>query len=335
MIKKNVKVLVIILILMISFSGCSDDSVNSEGGDESYSLKIAWNTSDNTDDPYAIAAREFKTAAESKSNGKITVELYPNEQLGKERDVFEGMSMGTVDMAVMTNAPISGFVPQFQVLDLPYIFTSEEEAYEILDGDLGKELLSLLKDQNIKGLGFAEGGFRHMINNERPVNTPSDVEGVKYRVMENPVYIGMFDALGSNPTPMSWGETFTSVQQGTIDGLEIPIPVIHQNKFYEVTDYLSLTSHTYSPLVIMISEKAYNELPEDLQLVVQEAVDEAVVNQRAKNKDNVERLLNDLSDQGMQINEVENINEFKEKMMPLYEEFEDDIGKDLLDKFLN
>jgi TRAP-type C4-dicarboxylate transport system substrate-binding protein len=117
--------------------------------------------------------------------------------------------------------------------------------------------------------------------------------------------------------------------------LEIPIPVIHQNKFYEVTDYLSLTSHTYSPLVIMISEKAYNELPEDLQLVVQEAVDEAVVNQRAKNKDNVERLLNDLSDQGMQINEVENINEFKEKMMPLYEEFEDDIGKDLLDKFLN
>ncbi|HHU18504.1 MAG TPA: DctP family TRAP transporter solute-binding subunit [Clostridiales bacterium] len=339
MVRKFSKVLALVLVLVFGLSACSGGSTGPQqtsgtGGDEKFTIKICWNTSDNEADPYAIAAREFKKAAEEKSEGRITVELYPNEQLGKERDVLEGMSMGTIDMSVMTNAPISGFVPQFQVLDLPFIFQDRAQAYEVLDGPLGKELLELLKSKNIIGLGFAEGGFRQMINNVRAVNQPSDVEGVKYRVMENPVYIGMFKYLGSNPTPMSWGETFTAVQQKTIDGLEIPIPVIHQNKYYEVCKYLSLTNHTYSPLVMMISKSTWDKLPSDLQSVVQESVTIAVTNQRKKNAENEAALLEDLKAKGMEINEVANLGAFKEKVTPLYLEFEDEIGKELLDKFL-
>jgi len=117
-------------------------------------------------------------------------------------------------------------------------------------------------------IGFFEGGFRNMINNVRPVEKPEDVQGVKYRVMQNPVYIGMFSSLGGNAVPMAWGETFTAVQQGTIDGLEIPLAVIDQNKYFEVTKYLSLTNHTYSAIGLVVSKRSFDRLPADLKKVI-------------------------------------------------------------------
>ena len=168
-------------------------------------LKFYWTTVDGEKDPYAISARTFKELVEKKTQGKVDVKLFPNSQLGGERDAIEGISLGTIDMGVMTNAPISGFVPQFQVLDLPFIFKDAAQAHKVLDGDFGKNLLKRLEARNIIGLGFAEGGFRHMLNNVRPIKTPDDVKGIKFRVMENPTYIGMFKALGSNPTPMVSG----------------------------------------------------------------------------------------------------------------------------------
>jgi len=330
-------VLILVAVLSMSLSACGnkveekDKEVKQQ---EKYELKFYWTTADSEDDPYAIGGHTFKELVEEKTGGKVEVKLYPNSQLGGERDAIEGISLGTIDMGIITNAPISGFVPAFQALDLPFIFSSKEEAYNVLDGEFGKNLLKKLEAKGIKGLGFAEGGFRQMINNVRPINVPDDVKGVKFRVMENPIYIGMFKALGSNPTPMAWGETFTAVQQKTIDGLEIPIPVIHQNKFYEVTKYLSLTNHTYSPLVYMISMKTWDKLPEDIQKAIEESVQEAIPIQRKKNSENVSRLLEDLKEKGMVVNKVEDLSLFKDKVKPLYKEFEDEIGKDVIEALL-
>jgi len=296
-------------------------------------LKFYWTTVDGEKDPYAISARIFKELVEKKTQGKVDVKLYPNSQLGGERDAIEGISLGTIDMGVITNAPISGFVPQFQILDLPFIFKDAAQAYKVLDGDFGKNLLKRLEARGIIGLGFSEGGFRHMLNNVRPIKTPDDVKGIKFRVMENPTYIGMFKALGSNPTPMAWGETFTAVQQKTIDGLEIPIPVIYQNKYYEVTKYLSLTNHTYSPLIFMISKKTWDKLPADVQTAVADSVKEAIPLQRSKNGQNIEELMKELKTKGMAINTVDSPDAFKEKVKPLYKEFEGKIGKDVMDAF--
>ncbi|MBO8140769.1 MAG: DctP family TRAP transporter solute-binding subunit [Firmicutes bacterium] len=303
--------------------------------DAQTTLRLGWTTADAPQDPYAITARRFKELVEERTDGRYRIALFPNNQLGDERAMIEAMGiLGTLDMGVITNAPISGFVPAFQVLDMPFLFADAKQAHKILDGPIGQELLAKLEPIGIKGLGFSEGGFRYMINNVRPIKTPSDVQGVKFRVMENPVYIQMFQALGSNPTPMAWGETFTAVQQGTIDGLEIPIPVIHQNKYYEVTRYLSLTRHTYSPLVVMVSMQTWERLPEEDQVIFQEAAREAIEYTRVRNEMTTARLLKELQDLGMQVNDIENPALFREMVRPVYERFRDQVGPDLMDRVL-
>ena len=172
------------------------------------------------------SAPQIKKELEARSNGRIDVQLFPNRQLGDEKPMIEGMRLGTVDAGVITNAVIAQIEPAFQLNDLPFLFESEPQAQKVLDGPVGQRLQKKLEAKGVVLVGFLEGGFRSMINNVRPVEKPEDVQGVKYRVMQNPVYIGMFSSLGGYAVPMAWGETFTAVQQGTIDGLEIPLAVI-------------------------------------------------------------------------------------------------------------
>jgi len=334
--KKRIRILAVLLALVLVaalMTACGKQESKAPAAGKTITLKFYWTTVDGEKDPYAISARTFKELVEKKTQGKVDVKLFPNSQLGGERDAIEGISLGTIDMGVITNAPISGFVPQFQILDLPFIFKDSAQAYKVLDGPFGQSLLKRLETRGIKGLGFSEGGFRHMLNNVRPIKTPDDVKGVKFRVMESPTYIGMFKALGSNPTPMAWGETFTAVQQKTIDGLEIPIPVIYQNKYFEVTKYLSLTNHTYSPLIFMISMKTWDKLPPDIQKAIVDSVKEAIPVQRSKNTQNINELLGELKAKGMAVNNVDNPEAFKEKVKPMYKEFEAKIGKDVMDAF--
>jgi tripartite ATP-independent transporter DctP family solute receptor len=237
-------------------------------------------------------------------------------------------------MAVITNSPISRIALPFQVNDLPFIYASKEQAYKVLDGPAGQELMKILEAKNIIGLGFAEGGYRHMINNVRPVSTPEDVEGIKWRVMPNPLYIEMFRALGGNAVPMAWGEVFTAVQQGTIDGLEIPVASIYNGHFEEVTKYLSLTSHTYSALGLLMSKRRYNSLTPDQQKAVRKAGRKAVVEARRLNTKNAEELIAKLKAKGMQVNNVKDPKAFRAKVRPVYEKFRPTIGSELLDRVL-
>jgi len=237
-------------------------------------------------------------------------------------------------MGVITNAPIASIEPAFQVNDLPFLYANEEQAHTVLDGPVGKELMGKLKNKDIIGFGFSEGGFRQMINNVRPVFTPQDVEGIKWRVMQNPVYIGMFRALGGNAVPMAWGEVFTAVQQGTIDGLEIPIAVIQNNGYYEVTKYLSLTNHTYSALGVLMAEKVWNRLNEEQQKSVQKAARTAIENERAMNMENVRKLIGKLKDEGMKVNAVKDPKAFRAKVKPVYDQFRPSIGEKLFDRVI-
>ncbi len=292
-------------------------------------LKIGWTTSDGPTDPYAIAARQFAAALEKEAPGQFKVEYYPNRQLGDEKEMLEGLSFGTLNMGVITNAPIASIEPAFQVNDMPFLYPNEAKAHEMLDGPLGEALLQKLKSQKIVGLGFAEGGFRQMINNVRPILMPKDVEGIKWRVMQNPVYIGMFRALGGNAVPMAWGETFTAVQQGTVDGLEIPIAVIQNNGFFEVTKYLSLTNHTYSALGMLMSEKTWDKLSDAQKEAVRKAAKNAIAEQRKITEDNEKSILTKLESEGMKVNKVEDPAAFRKKVEPVYNDFKDSIGSDI------
>lgn len=292
-------------------------------------LKLGWTTSDGATDPYAITARQFAMALEKEAPGQFKVEFFPNRALGDEKEMLEGLSFGTLHMAVITNAPIASIEPAFQINDLPFLYSDEKKAHAVLDGKAGQELMKKLAAKNIIGFGFAEGGFRQMINNVRPVNTPKDVEGIKWRVMQNPVYIGMFRSLGGNAVPMAWGEVFTAVQQGTIDGLEIPIAVIQNNGYYEVTKYLSLTNHTYSALGVLMSQKTWGKLTPEQQNAVRKAARTAIEKERAMNMENVKKLVDKLSQEGMQVNSIKDTAPFQQSVKPVYEKFRPSIGDDI------
>ena len=238
-------------------------------------LKLGFATAATDTDPYNITSVKFAELIAKYSNGKYKVNLYPNSQLGNETDMIKNLTVGAMDLGVITNAPVGSFINAFMVLDLPFIFPSENVAHQVLDGDVGKMLLPKLEKLNIKGLAFSEGGFRHMINNVRPVRTPADTKGIKFRVMQTPIYIAMFQSLGSNAVPMGWGEVFTAVQQKVIDGLEIPIPVIYANKFYEVTEYLALTDHLVGFMMIVMNNDTFKKLTPAQQKALDQAAKEA------------------------------------------------------------
>lgn len=297
-------------------------------------IRIGWTTADTPKDPYAIAAHEFADALEKVAPGEFTFKYFPNRQLGDEKEMLEGLSFGTLDAAIITNAVIANIAPSFQLNDMPFLYANEQQAYDVLDGPIGQEMMQKLEAKNIIGFGWAEGGFRHMLNNQKPVTTPDDVKGVKYRVMQNPVFVEMFNSLGGNAVPMAWGEVYTAVQQGAIDGLEIPAAVIAANKYPEVVKYLSLTKHTYSAIGVLMSKKKFDSLSPELQEKVREAAKMGIDAQREKNQANTGEIIASIREAGMAVNEVSDPAAFRDLVKPVYEQFKPRIGEELFDKAL-
>ena len=236
-----------------------------------YTIEVAYIGSDSH--PTMRAMKEyFVKPIEEGSQGRIKVELYPNAQLGGDREISEGVQMGTIQMAIPSSAPLAGFDKRVQVLELPYLFTTKQAAFEAADGILGEKLNSYLAAKGMLILGFQENGFRHVTNNRGPVRTPADLKGIKIRTMENPIHLAFFKAVGANPTPMSWGELYTALQQGTVDAQENPYAMIVDGKFYEVQKYVSETGHVFSFEVLIANKKFMDNLPADLnELVVKSA----------------------------------------------------------------
>jgi len=297
-------------------------------------IKLAWTSGDGATDPYAVGGRAFKEEFEKRVGDRYEVRLFPNRQLGDEKTALDGIRLGTVDMGIITNAVVAQIEPTYQLNDLPFLFTNEAQAQKVLDGPIGQKLAANLDGKGIKTLGVMEGGFRNMVNNVRPVAKPEDVKGVKYRVMQNPVYIAMFSSLGGNAVPMAWGETFTAVQQGAIDGLEIPLAVIEQNKIFEITKYLSLTNHTYSAIHLIMNKRLFSRLPADVQKAAVEAGVAATATQRAKAMEFSKEVVEKLKKHGMQVNPVDDIQPFRESVKHVYDQFKPTIGQALFDETL-
>ncbi|APE32369.1 C4-dicarboxylate ABC transporter substrate-binding protein [Halomonas aestuarii] len=280
----------------------------------------------NEKDGFHIAAEKFEDLVEERTDGKVNIELYPNASLGDERTLLEGMQIGTVDMGVITNGPVANFLEEMAVFELPFLFPSPEAAYEVLDGPIGQELLDRLSEVNLKGLAYAERGFRNLTNSERPVTTPEDLEGLRIRVMENPVYVDTFRELGANAIPMAWTEALTAMQQGTIDGQENPVNVIHSFKLYETQDYMTLSRHTYAPAIFVMGMPAWGQLPEAAQTVLVDAAQEAAEHERRVNAEMAAEQMAALREAGMEIVEEPDIAAFQEAVAPVYEKYGEQFG---------
>jgi len=279
---------------------------------------------------YQVSAQRFADALAKNSGGRLKVDIFPNGQLGFERDLIEGMRLGTIDAAVVTNAPISGFEPRMMVLDLPFIFKSREGAFKVMDGDVGKKLFGYLEAQNLKGLAYFDAGWRMVVSTKKPLVRPEDYPGTRFRVMENPLYVSTFKSLGVNATPMNWGEVYSGLRQGTIDSLDLPVYVIYQAKIYEVAKYMAATEHMFTPVVLMMSNAKFKSLPADLQAVVTRTALEVTPVQRQISADMTQDFLAKLREQKMEIVPVPDKKAFQDRMQGVYREFEGKIGKDLI-----
>ncbi|ERP95957.1 hypothetical protein Q669_29165 [Labrenzia sp. C1B10] len=275
----------------------------------------------NEQDGFHAAATRFQELVAERSDGAISVKIFPNASLGDERTLLEGMQIGTVDMGVITNGPVSNFLEEMAVFELPFLFPSAETAYEVLDGPIGQELLERLSEVNLKGLAYAERGFRNLTNSVRPIKSPDDVVGLKIRVMENPVYIDTFRELGADAIPMAWTEALTAMQQGTIDGQENPVGVVHSFKLNETQTHMTMTRHTYAPAVFVIGMPVWQRLSPEEQKIVAEAAQQAAEFERGLNANMEQRQLQALSEAGMEIVDDVDLTAFSEKVAPVYEKY--------------
>jgi tripartite ATP-independent transporter DctP family solute receptor len=219
---------------------------------------------------------KFKELVDARSNGEIIVEIYGNQQIGGDRELTEATQLGNITGCSVSTANAAPFNADFFVFDTPFLFRDRAHVYSTLDGEPGKVMLKSCEKVNIKGFGWMENGFRNLTNSRRPIHLPKDLEGIKLRVMENPIQLAAWKALGANPTPMAFGEVFTALQQKTVDGQENPMELIFNNKFYEVNRYVTITNHIYSPYVCLLNLDFWNELKPEQQQLLQTALDETV-----------------------------------------------------------
>jgi tripartite ATP-independent transporter DctP family solute receptor len=338
--RKNLKFLTVFVMLLFSLAlivGCSGDAKKDDGSNASgeskevkgKSLKVAHTLA--IDHPYQKGLIKFGELIKEKTNGKYTVEVFPAAQLGSEREAIEGVQMGTIDLTLVSTAPLAGFSDAFLVNDLPFIFSSREHAYKVLDGEIGTEMFNQLEGTGLKGLAYFENGFRDVTNSKRAIVNPEDMKGLKIRTMENQIHMDSFKVLGADPTPMAFGELFTALQQKTVDAQENPLAIISTSKFFEVQEHLALTGHFYAPAPLLISQALWDELSDEEKSIFQECANEARDYERQVIFDMNNTLLQELKDYGMQVTEPDK-EVWKKAMKPVYEKWQDKIGKDLIEK---
>lgn len=319
------KIIVLVLISLVMF-------VSMAYAAPKYTIKVA--CIDSESHPTIVTLRKyFVPMVENGSNGQIKVEVYPNGQLGADREVAEAAQLGTIQIAIVASANLSGFANSVQVLELPYLFTSRKAAFEAVDGILGKKLNSDLAQKGLSVLGYMENGFRHVTNNKKPIRVPADLKGVKLRVQEIPMHIAYFKAVGANPAPLSWSELYTALQQGTMDAQENPYVMIVDGKLYETQKYVSETGHVFAYEMYVANKKFIDSLPADLKKLVIDAVKETTMQQRKAMVQEEVDCKAKCEKAGMKINTLTPAEkqEFVKLTAKVYPMFEKDLGKELME----
>lgn len=270
----------------------------------------------------------FKKTVEEKSNGSITVEIYPNSALGGDSELTESVAMGTLEAALPSTSVLVAYSPDFGVMDMPWLFSKVENAFAAMDGEMGDYFNGKLETVGIHGLGYSYNGLRSMTNNVRPITKPEDLKGLKMRVMENQVYIDFFNTLGASATPMSFNELFTGLQQNTIDGQENPPSLIYASKFQEVQKYLSVTEHVNNFLGFIMNKKFYDGLSPEQQQIITEAAAEFVKQQRAMELADTQAYVEKLEGEGMKVNTLteEDKAAFQTALTPMYDKYKTEFG---------
>lgn len=271
------------------------------------------------------------------SGGVLKLEIYPNGELGDDTDVVEAIALGTVQMTVPGSAVFTAYDEKFSVMNLPYLFSSKEKMDAAFTGEFGDLIGGWMEEYGFINLGYNYDGARCMSNNIRPINTPEDMKGIKFRVMDSALYIDMFKMLGANPTPMGFSEVYTALQQGVIDGQDNPAGLTYGSKFYENLKYFSVTQHVYANCPVIIGADFFNGLDEEYQNIIREGAKVYLEDwQRSEESAAEAGYITAMEEAGVIVNTVseENMLKFKEAVKPLYDSYREKLGDEIMDQVM-
>lgn len=285
------------------------------------------------DTPNARAAVKFKEEVEKNSDGRIQINIRPAAQLGGDVEIIEQTQMGLVHIAIPPTGNLANFEPKMFLFDLPYLMPDNDAMKNLLDGDVGRELLDTLDKSNLYGANYWGAGFRHMTNNIRPITGPGDLKNIKMRTLQAPTILSTYRTYGANPTAMAYTEVYNGLQQGVVEGQENPLANIDSMKFYEVQKYMTLTNHAYHTYAAVVNKGTWDSLPEDLQQVMRDAFDKGRDHARELTLQDEAEMLERISGD-IEIIELsdEGLAQFIEKSQPIYKEFESSVTPEILEK---
>ena len=273
-----------------------------------------------TEHPVHKAMLFMAARLKEKSGGKVILRIYPGEQLGSEREMIEQVQMGLLDMTKVSTSPLESFIPSMSVFSVPYLFRDSEHLWKVLDGPVGKKLLQAGEEKGLIGLCYYDAGSRSFYTKDKPILTPADLEGMKIRVQESKTSMQMIKELGASPTPIAWGELYTSLQQGVVDGAENNPPSFYLSGHYEVCRHYSLDEHTMVPDIVLISAKTWNKLTPEVRQMIQEAADESVIEQKRLWKEMTENAIRIVQERGVTLYHPDKA-PFREKVKPMHESY--------------
>lgn len=332
--KRHLGIILSLLMVITFVTGCSTSTSTKGSSDgEKISIKVGHAAAETNTIHWGWL--EFKNRVEEKSKGRITVDVYPNSQLGNERELIEATQLGNVTMSSTSTAPVAAFKSEFFAFDLPFVYNDRETIYGILDGEIGQSIMDKLKEVNIVGLGFWENGFRHITTSTRAVRSIEDMSGLKFRTMENEIHMEAFRLLGASPVPMAWGEVYTALQQKTVDGQETPLELIYNTKLHEVQNYITKTGHLYAPTAVLMNKEFFDGLSAEDQKIISDSIKEVtpLARERAAQKEKEAETEMAKTVEIIALSDEEHA-KFREKMEPAFEIVRKKVGADLVDKIL-
>ncbi|MBW7476106.1 TRAP transporter substrate-binding protein [Paenibacillus oenotherae] len=337
---KKLALISMVLLLIVVSAACGSNGNNgskeaASGGNASSDKKVKLRLGHITgeSDAWHKGALKFAELVKEKSGGSVEVEVYPSSTLGNDRDLIEGMQLGSVDFALVAGV-LSNFYEPYSILELPYLFRDQDHMEKVLYGEVGTKMKAdLLANAQVRGLEFWVRGPRELTANKK-IEKVEDLKGLKVRVPEIPASIAAWKAMGASPTPMAFGEVYSSLQTGVIDAQENPFALIASNKIQEVQKYLMLTNHVYGYVMLTMSDITYSKLSEAQQKAVEEAAKEATTFENDLVAKTEEELLKMLKDSGMEVVEPDTA-PFMEKAKTVHEEFANKYGKELYDSIVN
>lgn len=276
-----------------------------------------------------IATTGFAEEVTSKTEGRVTIEVFASGQLGSEKEVIEGLQFGSVQAGLIGSGSFQAIEPRMGIIEMPYAWGARDQAFAALDGELGDALEGMLDAKGIKVLGWWENGFRNITNNVRPIEVPADLKGLKIRVTPDKVRLATFEGLGAEPAPLSFGELYSALQQGVFDAQENPLAIIYSSSFFEVQKYVSLSEHIWGAATLTMSKSVWDQISPEDQAIVMEAATSWGEQQREMVAAADAELVAQLEEKGMQFNEVDKA-AFIEAVAPIWEDQKDVYGEDLL-----